>query len=373
MALLYLSVINTITDSKKLMRSITICIVTATLFSIYGLLSYILIKLGHASIVKSLGYFIGNSPAAATFGDRGVRIQALFPEPLIFGSYLLTIIPVTIGCLFTKTKYPKFLILSAFFILLLTAIFTFSRGCWLGLLFCFLILAVIFWPKLTAKQIKIIFLGIFIFLCLFLMARFKYIQKDLVKIKRLTIEQVTALKNINYYIDLNKQINSGDKNKIEKIPGLEWSTIMRVNDIVAGIAMAKSHPFFGVGWGNYIFNYLEYDPRFMSWWWMDMPNSDNRPGTPICPNLFVSVLAETGFIGLIAFLAFLGSVFWVFILAIRKKFNNGLIFLVSGYFAAFCAVIITYQFYSTLYFAFFWIMLGMGIAAVNISLTSSKQ
>lgn len=147
------------------------------------------------------------------------------------------------------------------------------------------------------------------------------------------------------------------------ISPLAWSTGIRLNDIAAGIKMFMDHPVLGVGWGNYIYRYLDYDPRLMGWWWTDFPETGNRPGTPILPNLFVSVLAETGIAGFVAFIFFLYSLSAATLRYIRDSADPDSHLIALSCAAALAGILTAYQFFSTFYYVYVWVIIAFVVAS----------
>ncbi len=68
----------------------------------------------------------------------------------------------------------------------------------------------------------------------------------------------------------------------------------RRGELYIGLAMVRAHPFLGVGPGNYTAEYQTYNARVG----LDSSHEDHEPH-----NLFLQIAAETGLIGLAAFLA----------------------------------------------------------------------
>ncbi len=380
MALLYYFVVNVITDIKRLKRAIAAVIITGLLFSGYGLLSFLLVKAGKMNIINFLGNLAGGMPPVYVFIDRGPRVMALFTEPLIFSAYLISVIPVTFIGLFLVRRFRFKAIIGFILIVNISALFlTLSRGACLALLLVLFTLLLVYSGK-NQRKIAGRFMVWFIVaaLCALLFAnrqsgnavaqakesRFAH------RIQELTIGQLKPVMNLRSYVETSRLlcVNPAAKGPVTITP-LEWSTMMRINDMAAGLKMAGAHPVLGVGWGNYIYNYLDYDPRLMGWWWVKNSKTDNRPGTPICPNLFISVLAESGITGLCFFIVFIAALmrFCFKSMSINRHSACGLI--TGSYLAALVGVIMCYQFFSTFYFTFVWLAFGIAAASARLCVT----
>jgi O-antigen ligase len=95
-------------------------------------------------------------------------------------------------------------------------------------------------------------------------------------------------------VSLNAQLNDSN-----------FSTIERLAHWVAGLRMFQAHPILGVGAGNYSAAYQQY--KVMGW---DLPLTHAH-------NYYINVAAETGALGLLAFLAVCGAALWVAFRATR--------------------------------------------------------
>ena len=91
---------------------------------------------------------------------------------------------------------------------------------------------------------------------------------------------------------------------------LDRSIEFRKKDDTTGLAMAKDHPYFGVGLNNYFYYLLTYQP---DWEWamkyeeLAIKTQHIRPlAAP--HSAYLSILAETGGVGLLAYAFFLGGI-----------------------------------------------------------------
>ncbi len=97
---------------------------------------------------------------------------------------------------------------------------------------------------------------------------------------------------------------------------LEGSSDSRWNYTLAGLRMARAHPIFGVGIGQYPANYEFYTSSFYEW------------GKRTAHSSWVLVLAETGVLGFLLFIALIGSagrLAW----QMRKEYPEFLLSMVS--------------------------------------------
>lgn len=372
---IYYFVINTIKDKKVLLRVITVLIITATCYALYGLLMYTLLKFRSFSTVSFFANMTGGLSPADFFQERGIRIRGVFMEPLMFGTYFVSVIPLTAMYFFIhkNTKF-RLLILLFFIIQIVTSFLTISRGVWFGFVLESIVLLLlmrnrmklIFTPKVFVS-LAILVAAIFIALAA---TRSKSVPRITTAISKLTeysFGQFDTVINLKTYTDKYQRIVNGDKNAATDISGLSWSTAIRINDMAAGLAMFQAHPILGIGWGNYIFYYQKYDPHLMGYWWYDTSKNSSGPGNPSCPNLFISILAETGILGIVSFLALMGSIIFYCLKKVYKNFDPNVDLILKAGIASICGVLICYQFFAMFYFVFIWILFGILMSAVLIS------
>lgn len=184
------------------------------------------------------------------------RVTASFENPNDLGSYLITVIPLSLLLIFTGLgKKIKAVLISIFLIAISALMFTFSKGAWLA----FLIALLFFGLNTKKRYVVYAFLGI-LAIGLILPIFFNFSAADL----------VGRLSSF-----------SSDAGAIDR--KYLWQ---------AAIRMFMAKPVLGVGLGTFMENY----PIF----WV-------RPTTEIAytHNCYLQTLAETGIIGLGAFLLFL--------------------------------------------------------------------
>ncbi|MCG8432315.1 MAG: O-antigen ligase family protein, partial [Candidatus Omnitrophica bacterium] len=437
-------VLAAVRSRRVLRRATGVYVAAAGLTALLMSALYLLARLGHERILSFVAHAAGNAPPVALFVERGVRIQGFFSEPLAFGTYLVSAIPLTLCMCFTPVRLRyRLLSAAAFFLECAVLGFTLSRGAWLGWLTAMAVLAAL----LLAASPR----GVQVFLLIILLVvatgaaalRNSFFSKQIrrhpltAKVRALTVEQAEVVLDIEKYAAMSREncAFAGEFYRRKKVqeseytlspvfgethrdvllytlhtgriwkeatsrrrgnrgregrwlrpehldaeiteqkevfgasPGvphlissLAWSTAIRFNDIAAGVLMARDYPFLGVGWGNYIFRYLDYDPQLMGWWWIDCARTQNRPGTPICCNLFVSIIAESGILGLGSFLLFVSLVFFAGVRGFLRSRDRAVRLIQAGLVSGFAGVLVCYQFFSTLYYPFVWVVIGLILA-----------
>ena len=134
MVFIFYAIINICCDRKIWKQMLITLFISATIVSIYGLFGFFTYSSGITKPLLYLTKLFGWSPIGGNWPIY-VRIQGLFCEPLIFGAYLVTILPLEIVLLLKKTPWiqRKWLIVMIIPQVLALA-FTFSRSAWLGIL-----------------------------------------------------------------------------------------------------------------------------------------------------------------------------------------------------------------------------------------------
>ncbi|MBE5821937.1 MAG: hypothetical protein E7311_05055 [Clostridiales bacterium] len=144
--LFYFVIVNSFENEKQVKTVVTIFIIAGVLVSIYGIYQYIFIANSTSSWVDS-----------EMFEDLNTRVYSTFENPNVLGEYLLLVIPVAVSMFFAEKGIFKKAIAFIFVsIMMLCLALTFSRGCYLGILFA----ASVFVILLNFKFIILFFAGI---------------------------------------------------------------------------------------------------------------------------------------------------------------------------------------------------------------------
>jgi len=127
----------------------------------------------------------------------------------------------------------------------------------------------------------------------------------------------------------------------------------RAQTIAAALDAWRRHPWIGVGFGGY--------GPFVSPFAFSAPDA----GWPIVNNETLELLAETGVVGLIAFIIFLWTVFREALRARRRDGakDDARSAVRSACLAALCGMLAQYQTFSTLYLLHIWFTIGLLLAA----------
>jgi O-antigen ligase len=250
------------------------------------------------SLVGIYQYFFVREPLHFAITETRLRAHGMFDQPNPFGSYLVGIIPFLFGFYFyTETLAPpvqergnrihkiffkKKIIVAALFILSAALFATFSRGNWIGLV-CGMIVLYYFLQEKIRRAPFFMLLGV--------------------------IASVAML----VIIDVSLQPR-------QELRGRAFSNRQRLLLLTAAIKMARDHPLLGVGFGNFpvrlpeyasaeLMESMQFDYDKTSKKWFVNPNK--KPDIEIVHNPVAQVLAETGALGLAAFV-------WLFFVYYRR-------------------------------------------------------
>ena len=266
------------------------------------------------------------------------RVQAFSIEPLYLGSYLMIPLGIFIALFLAKVPIKSISRLQMFIAILFSIIIlvlTVSRGAYLAfgvlLVVLFIFMACHFLsPKIiiTATLAGLIAIG----------AVYWFINKGEDKA----------------YEEFIKHVSVEDFTEGESVQG-------RLSEFDYALEMSETNPWFGVGIGNYGAAKKPYaDYAEMDVW--DIVN-----------NQYIELLAETGYVGLGAFILIIIVVIWRSIIAFYRTQEPIIKFTLAGLLAAFIGTLVQYNFFSTLYIIHIWVLIGLLVAVGSLSLTKKTQ
>lgn len=222
-----------------------------------------------------------------------IRIRSLTAEASYFGMYCGVIMPWLVWHAFNNTVSPMKrafnLLFLAYYIVLI--IFSLSRTAYFIVLIEFLVFSISY-RKQIVRNLLAMGAKVGAFLIVVMAALMWAISS-------------TAVIEIDVLGVLLSFTNSS--NNIH-----ELSNIARLGSQWAGWYMFLDNPFFGVGYGQYPFYYADYVP---GWAWMSSEVQLwglNITGSVMTPShgIYTRLLAETGFMGFLAWLFILFSMLW---------------------------------------------------------------
>lgn len=222
-----------------------------------------------------------------------VRIRSLTAEASFFGMYCGVIMPWLVWRAFNNTVSPMKrafnLLFLAYYIGLI--IFSLSRTAYFIVLIEFLVFSISYRKQIVRNLLAMgAKVGAFLIV---VMATLMWAISSTVVIEIDVLDVLLSFTNSSNNV-------------------YELSNIARIGSQWAGWYMFLDNPFFGVGYGQYLFYYADYVP---SWAWISGEVQLwglNITGSVMTPShgIYTRLLAETGFMGFLAWLFILFSMLW---------------------------------------------------------------
>jgi putative inorganic carbon (HCO3(-)) transporter len=246
-------------------------------------------------------------PSFAILGGRLYRACGTFGQPNPFGGYINLSLPLALSLLVgtaltsrTENREPKtkalhfFVLCSVFLVLAVALILSWSRGAWLSAGVAMAVVAAAWFWSLIASQssagwaqqmrgraLGLLWLGLTLGSLLVLEGALDHLPLTVRARLGSGIEELTTLDVSNAAVT--------DEN---------FATIERLAHWQAALGMWGDYPWLGVGIGNYTAAYPQYA----------LPRWDDPLGH--AHNYYLNIAAETGLVGLVAYLLFLAAAFW---------------------------------------------------------------
>ena len=234
-----------------------------------------------AGLVEAL---IGYGQWALASGDLGpggasIRVFGTFAQPNPFAGYLNFALPLALALtLFAHDARERWVAGGASVLLLGAQTLANSRGGLLGLVAAIVVIAAVGW-----RRERLVAIVAAVGIPLGLIAWFAHLIPNRIE---------TALV---------RQVRVGSIGDICQPNNANFSTVERLVHWIAGLRMFAANPLLGVGAGNYNAAYPRYTPSLTCW----------PEGLGQAHNYYINVAAETGILGLLAFLAVVAAVLWL--------------------------------------------------------------
>lgn len=184
---------------KLIMRSMTIA---AGVVSVYGLLQYFGLDFLHWALPFESG-----------------RSFSTFGNPVLLGGYLVIVLPISLGMLFSSSNPRERTLYSISFVFILACLIaTYSRGAWLGGLLCLVGFFILCWRKLKTRKKIVLFVAFLMTISIFALA---------------------ASLHASSQVDLRERVGSAI--------AVQGSALTRAEIWKSAAAMAAARPIFGFG------------------------------------------------------------------------------------------------------------------------------
>jgi len=286
--------------------------------------------------------FAQQSAFGQTSDSGELRYGGPIGESNIWGQVLVSIIPFVLYRIVKSSTFTgKAVFLSSMLLILLSMLFTQSRGAFLALV---VVLGFIAYDmKIKGPTLLWVTIAGLAFL---LFVPSKYTER---------------LRTLDIFFKADQEYGLSQD---ESVQG-------RKEKMLTGLAMFTANPFIGVGFANYSDNYWSYAGSLGLE--SSARNIDSEDGARQPHSLYIEIMAETGLFGILSFLGFFGLIFQN-LFRIRKKYIKKnqmadkdwsawiistamsiLTFLIAGFFL------------HGIGFRFIWVLAGMALALINIS------
>lgn len=281
--------------------------------------------------------------------DSGdLRFGGPIGEANIWGQVLVSIIPFAIYRFFTARRaVTKIAFASSALLILLSMLFTQSRGAVLAL--AIILLLMVLEMRINIQSLaSMAMIGLIIFV-------------------------IVPTKYTSRIISLGSLLQTNQDYSYTQDDAIEG----RREKMLTGLAMFRNSPILGVGFSNYTDNYWEYAGNLGL-----EAGTRNRTGEDTARqphSLYIEILAETGLLGLMSFTAFFGFMLQSLSKS-RNMYKRGgrladpdwsswitatgmsvLTFLIAGFFL------------HGIGFRFIWVLAGMALAIIHVSNTDISQ
>lgn len=240
-------------------------------------------------IIMILGHMTGWLKETILPVNLFPRLTGTATEPQVFGNFLLLSWPLSLVLLIKRPGWLNYLMA---FILSLALAMTFSMGAWLGALVGMVFLVAFGFQYLSARwglslaAILILVIGCLMVFSWIYPPYLAGFDKYLSKLRAWNIKKEAAV--------YQESIKGKDAEEYRgEIVERFDDKLQRVWMGQAAINMFRANPVLGVGPGNYGFLYNEYKPS----------GTPQKPYQEKTHNAYLEILAETGILGMAAFLA----------------------------------------------------------------------
>lgn len=300
----YFVVVNTLKTKKQFFDFTTVLVLSGIAVCIYGLMQYV---------------FGWNTTQAwmdeEMFEDIKMRIYSTLENPNVLGEYILLMLPLAVGLMWTKKGVlSKLFYVGAAVVMFVALILTFSRGCWIGLM-------------LSAAVFITLVAG---------------------KLWGLGLIAIPVIPMVLPESIINRFMSIGDMK--------DTSTSYRVYIWFGTILMLKDFWLSGIGMGTEAFESVY---PFYSY---------NGIVAPHAHNMFLQLIVETGVVGIFTFvlilIAFIKELAGTHKLAGKKSYVSTMTVAIGAAIAGFLLQgVFDNCFYNYRVFMIFWMMLGLGVSA----------
>ncbi len=223
-------------------------------------------------------------------------MNPFYNDHTIYGAMLAMFLPVLVYFVFSKS-YDLFKrsISSIFLLIFIVAlVLSFTRAAWISLAVA-LVLGLIIYLRINLKLLSLMGLICLVFF-------FMFRNQILMKLEK---NRQDSSSNLTEHVESISNISS------------DASNLERINRWESAIRMFKKHPVLGFGPGTYAFKYAPYQYSYEKT--IISTNAGNRGNAH---SEYIGPLAESGFFGMLSFVAIVIAAFYSGIMLYRKMENG---------------------------------------------------
>ncbi len=281
---------------------------------------------------------LANAPThEITAGFDSTRVTGPLSDPNYYGQILLMIMPIGIyGIITEKRTLQRLLYLGTTSVIMLTTIFTYSRGAFIALV----VMGVMIVHERKLNPYRIV-VGVVIIIALL----YPFLPQGYLD-RLLTLSDVLPQ-------DTTMQTEKSFKG--------------RSSEMIIAIQMFANHPLLGIGYLNYENHYADYNAVL---------GLDDRAGAREAHDLYLEVLSETGVVGFISFIGLLIGVFVGIHRAMRQFRLVGredLVPLMAAIEAGLVSYLATSIFLHGAYIRYLWLLVAVALGGMVLAETLVQQ
>ena len=323
-------IFTTLNTAKKLRTGVWVAIIVTGVLSSFGV--YQLIT---GNIQNTFGDLAMRSILNQMSSQGELRYGGPIGDANMWAQLLAAVLPLAIYRFFYEKKpFLRFIALLASLMIVTAIIYTYSRGAFVTLV---LILAFIAWERRINFTRVMFAIGLGLLILFILPQSFR--------------DRVVSIFDV-FSAPSEFTVTTDE------------STAARITEMRVGLYMFQTHPFLGVGIGNYTNEYWSYAPDLgldsgvLS---TDVATSPRQPH-----DLFIEILAETGLLGLISFGIFIIVLLTNLWQAQKKAKNNSQSILIISIMMVILSWLIGGLFLHGVLTRWLWIFISLAIAGLHL-------
>lgn len=341
---IYYFSVNILYKNEKLFKLALVVLVISTLFSVlFGFYQFV-------------GDYVGWSTGLRSAYVKELlgfpRIQSTLLEPLYFGNFLLTSLPILIALFvtgFTQFIGKRMHVVVLIFLFMSALILTLSRGAWIGfttsvISLSVLLLALIFirrgeFKKILKPKNFFAFIPVLVLLSL------------LFSVGLMATAPLLSGKQFSFALS----VRTATSGIADRTIDITKHSIGRFEAYKIAVDFVKENPYIGVGLGNF-------GPRISG-------DSEGITGYTIVNNLHLEILTETGIFGFFFYIWLVLALVFTTLKTIFRLPPSKKVWVVIliGLLSAYTGIFVQQMTYSTLNITFFWFLLALIISAQKLA------